>query len=137
MTKGKANIDWNKIKALYLKGNKPKDIAEQFGIKAKAISDKATSEKWTRKKSQISAKIESTIETDLKEISELCTKELKELLKKDLKPSEKIQAIRLGYDITLLNKNAPEKDDSANDDNFIEALTGQINETWADYESAE
>ena len=130
MTQRKVNIEWNRIKALYLKGVKPKEIAEKFGITAKQVSEKAKRDDWKRKKDKISNKIEATMEDELKEISELCTKGLKELLKDNLKPSEKIQAIRLGYDITLLNRVKQDKQAENKEDNFIEALQGEVEAIW-------
>lgn len=52
---------WTKIKAEYLQGATPSELAIKYKIKAKAISDKAHAEGWTRKKSKITEKIEEKI----------------------------------------------------------------------------
>jgi len=62
----KKPINWAAIKKRYLQGEKPKDIAEAYGLTAKQVSDKANKESWTRKKAEICEKIEIEVEDDLK-----------------------------------------------------------------------
>jgi len=64
----KKPVNWAAIKKRYLTGEKPKDIAADFGLTAKQVSDKANHEGWTRKKSEISAKIENDVLDELEEI---------------------------------------------------------------------
>lgn len=61
----KKSVNWTAIKKRYLQGEKPKAIAADFGVTAKAVSDRATKQKWVIKKAQISAKIEEIVEAEL------------------------------------------------------------------------
>lgn len=70
MAKKKA-VNWVAIKKRYLTGEPPKDIAKDYGLTAKQVSEKAYSEGWTRKKAEISENIANHVENDLKELSEL------------------------------------------------------------------
>lgn len=89
MAKQTSGIPWHEIKKRYLKGDKPKDIASDYGLTAKQVSDKAHAEKWTRKKSEISAKIDKFNEEEIiynaqtfKDLSlELAIKILREAVK--------------------------------------------------------
>lgn len=56
------SINWAAIKKRYLQGDKPKDIAADFGLTAKQVSDRATKQGWRRKKAQIGVKVEEKIE---------------------------------------------------------------------------
>lgn len=56
---------WNKIKAEYLKGSSPKELAQKYKLKPKAISNKATIEKWANEKKQIKANISKNVEKDI------------------------------------------------------------------------
>ena len=103
---------WNSIKAEYLKGVTPKELAIKYELTAKQVSDKANKENWTRKKSEISENLEDRVQKELEEITTLGIKRLKQLLNnEEIKPNELISAIRLGFDTTLLNKNKEKKED--------------------------
>lgn len=67
MTKKKP-VNWAAIKKRYLTGEKPKDIAEDFGLTAKQVSNKAQAENWTSKKQQIAEKVANVVESELEEI---------------------------------------------------------------------
>lgn len=62
-------INWPAIKKRYLQGDKPKDIAAQFGLTASQVSQKAKRENWKPKKAKIAQKtdqkIEKAIESEL------------------------------------------------------------------------
>lgn len=57
--------NWVTIKKRYLQGEKPKDIAVDFGLTSKQISDKATRDQWKRKKTQISVKVEEIVKDEV------------------------------------------------------------------------
>lgn len=102
----------NKIKAEYLQGATPKELAEKYNLDVKTISNWAYDEKWTRKKKEISEKLEEKVQKELELITELGIARLKGLLCSQLiKDNDLISAIRLGFDTTLLNKNKDNKDD--------------------------
>jgi hypothetical protein len=67
MAKQKA-INWPAIKKRYLLGEKPKALAEEYGVTAKSISDRATKQNWTRKKAQNDAKIENDVKKEIDEV---------------------------------------------------------------------
>ena len=48
---------WNDIKAEYLQGVTPKELAEKYDIKAKTIHEKASKESWVDEKENINASI--------------------------------------------------------------------------------
>ena len=81
----KKPVDWLKIKARYYKGEKPKEIAPDFGVTPKQISDRATREGWTRKRSQmnekIDEKIQSLVEDDLAELCQITVEVHKEFMR--------------------------------------------------------
>jgi hypothetical protein len=60
--------DWEKIKVLYLKGEKPKNIVEKFKtleITARQITRKFSANKITDKKRQIETKTQEILENDI------------------------------------------------------------------------
>jgi len=66
--------NWVDIKARYLKGEKPKDIAPDFGLTAKQISEKANYEGWVQKKARISEKVEEKTENAILSLKDLAFK---------------------------------------------------------------
>jgi phage terminase small subunit len=58
-------LNWAAIKKRYLQGERPKDIAVDYGMTAKQVSDKANKQKWVRKKSKIIEKVEAKVENEL------------------------------------------------------------------------
>ena len=61
------NTPWTKIKADYLSGITPRELAQKYKIKAKAISDKANKEQWVSEKSEICEKVRKTVEDNIKD----------------------------------------------------------------------
>lgn len=62
-------IPWLKIKAEYLQGVTPKDLAEKYQIKPKQISDKANEEKWVAEKAKISENVRENTEGEIKRLT--------------------------------------------------------------------
>lgn len=58
---------WTKIKAEYLQGAFPRELAKKYKIKAKAISDKANKEQWVSEKSEICENVRKNVEEDINE----------------------------------------------------------------------
>lgn len=52
----KKTTPWTKIKAEYLSGVAPKELADKYGLKSKQISDKANKDKWVVEKAEICRK---------------------------------------------------------------------------------
>lgn len=62
----KKTVNEAAIKKRYLLNEKPKDIGPDFGLTAKQVSDLAQRRGWKRKKEEISVKVETFVEDDLK-----------------------------------------------------------------------
>lgn len=100
---------WLKIKAEYLQGITPKELAKKYNIKAKAISDKANELKWVAEKSKISENIRKNTEDIVKEITELALKRLQDILNNDEIPAiVTVQAIGKAIDISGLKNSKQE-----------------------------
>jgi len=72
-------INWPAIKKRFLKGQKPKDIAPDFGLTAKQISDKAYADGWGRKKTKISEKVEKDVQTEIDEVDTIYSSLISEI----------------------------------------------------------
>lgn len=115
---------WNKIKVEYLEGATPKELGLKYQIKPKVISDRFSGMGVVEEKRIISKEIQENVKVTLEGISTLSIKRLKELLNRDdIKPNELIAAIRLGFDITLLNKNKADDEEGMDTQKaFIDSL---------------
>lgn len=71
MADDKKHIPWLEIKARYMRGEFPRDIAPDYGITRRQISDKAHNEGWVAHKNRIRDAITEHAENDLKELSDL------------------------------------------------------------------
>ena len=58
---------WADIKAEYLHGVTPKDLAEKYGIKAKTIHEKASKESWVAEKTSICKNVQESVEDEIRE----------------------------------------------------------------------
>lgn len=74
---------WNKIKAEYLQGVTPKELAEKYGLTSKQVSNKANSEKWTIESKQIKEKISKNSQDKIQELTDLALDRLEEILTDD------------------------------------------------------
>lgn len=71
--------NWAAIKKRYLQGEKPKDIAKDYGLTAKQISNRAHDDGWTSKKQKISEKIELQVESEIEQLKRQVIEEYKRL----------------------------------------------------------
>lgn len=99
--------EWNKIKAEYLKGIKPKDIAAKYKISAKALHEKASKEGWTEEKTSLIKNVQEKVQADIESrISTLTDKALNVLENilsdSEVKPEVKVQAVGKVLDISGL-----------------------------------
>lgn len=102
-------IPWTKIKAEYLQGVTPKDLAAKYGLKAKTISDKAHDDKWVDEKSKISENIRKTTEEEIKDLTKLALGELKCVLSdSEADYKDKIAAARAVLDVSGLKSSKQE-----------------------------
>lgn len=71
---------WIKIKAEYLQGATPKELADKYKIKAKTISDKANRENWVSEKAKISEKIRENMQDKIQTYSNEAIEVLREVM---------------------------------------------------------
>lgn len=94
---------WNKIKAEYLQGITPKELAAKYNLTAKQISDKANEEKWVAEKAKISENIRDKVEKLIENATSLAVNNLIDILIKDeARDSDKINASRAILDVSGL-----------------------------------
>lgn len=62
-------LNWNAIKTRYLNGEKPKNIAKDYGLSAKQVSDKVAKNGWNRKKAEIGEKVEEIVTRNLEQVA--------------------------------------------------------------------
>lgn len=94
---------WNKIKAEYLQGVTPKELAAKYNLTAKQISDKANEEKWVAEKAKISENIREKVEKLIENATSLAVNNLIDILIKDkARDSDKINASRAILDVSGL-----------------------------------
>lgn len=99
--------EWNKIKAEYLKGIKPKEIAEKYGIRPKLLHDRASQEGWVAERKRIAEnigeKVQADIENRITTLTDKALNVLENILSdSEVKPEVKVQAVGKVLDISGL-----------------------------------
>lgn len=85
MATKKKPVDWPKIKARYLKGEKPKSIAAYYeGMTSTAITKRANKEGWKEEKGRIRDKVVQKVENDFDRINKRLLKEYEKLALSDM-----------------------------------------------------
>lgn len=77
MAKG---VPWNKIKADYLSGITPKELAEKYKLTPKQIHEKASKESWVAEKESISKNLQVDVQGRIKELTNLALETLCEVI---------------------------------------------------------
>lgn len=99
------NTPWTKIKADYLSGITPRELAQKYKIKAKAISDKANKEQWVSEKSEICEKVRKTVEDNIKDGATEAIEYLREVVNnKEEKTVDRIAAAKGLLSVSGLEK---------------------------------
>ena len=94
---------WNKIKADYLQGVTPKELAVKYKVKARSISDKAYKENWGVEKSIISENLREKTEDKIERITNIALKRLEDVLtNEEVKTNDLVSAIGKALDISGL-----------------------------------
>ncbi len=94
---------WNIIKAAYLEGVTPKQLAEKYGITAKSIREKASKEGWTNEKATISNNLQLNTQDRIKELTNIALDALAEVINDpECKNAEKISAAKAILDVSGL-----------------------------------
>lgn len=100
---------WLEIKAAYLKGVAPKELAIKYKLKPKTISDKANKENWVDEKAKICEKVREKTQDKIDRVTDLALKRLEGvLLDEDIKTSDLVQAIGKAFDISGLKSSKSE-----------------------------
>lgn len=107
--KYKKATPWVKIKAEYLQGATPKELAEKYNLTAKQISDKANRNEWVEEKSKIQEKVRENAESQVERITNLTLKRLEDVLMLEyIKTGDLIAAIGKGIEISGLKSSKQE-----------------------------
>lgn len=62
---------WNKIKADYLNGVTPKELAEKYKIDITKIYNKIDNDSWAKEKTEINGNIRNDVQARIKELTNL------------------------------------------------------------------
>ena len=96
---------WVKIKAEYLSGVTPKELALKYGLKPRTISDKAYEEKWGEEKAIISENLRESTQERIERITSLALKRLEDVLSEGgVKTNDLVNAIGKAIDISGLKR---------------------------------
>ena len=94
---------WNKIKADYLNGVTPKELASKYKITAKSIHEKASKENWVDEKASISKNLQEDVQERIKELTNLALETLRCVINDpESKSQDKVSASRAILDVSGL-----------------------------------
>ncbi len=100
---------WLKIKAEYLQGVTPKELALKYKIKAKTIHDKASKEKWSEEKTSICENLRENTADEIKRLTAKALSSLEEVLDDEsAKNSDIVSACKAILDISGLKSSKQE-----------------------------
>lgn len=94
---------WNKIKAEYLQGVTPKDLAQKYKISGKTIREKASKEGWVEEKTTICNNLQQDIQNRIKEMTNVALEALCDVINDpECKNTDKVSAARAILDVSGL-----------------------------------
>ena len=94
---------WNEIKAEYLQGVAPKELAEKYNIKPKTIHDKCNKEGWVQEKQSICENVREITQERISNLTNLALDTLCEVINdSECKKDTKVQAAKALLDISGL-----------------------------------
>lgn len=94
---------WTKIKAEYLQGASPKELAEKYKLTAKQITNKANRDKWVCEKQIIQEKTRESIQDKIQALSNKALQALEEVIDNpETENKDKISAARAILDVSGL-----------------------------------
>lgn len=94
---------WNKIKADYLNGVTPKELAEKYKIDIDKLYNKIDNDSWAKKKTEINENIRNDVQERIKELTNLALETLCEVIKADdSKYQDKVSASKAILDVSGL-----------------------------------
>ena len=99
----KKSTPWNKIKAEYLEGVTPKDLAAKYKITAKSIHEKASKEGWVNERASIVKNLQEDIQERIKQMTNVALEALYEVINDPYcKNTDKVSAARAILDVSGL-----------------------------------
>lgn len=99
----KHTTPWNKVKAEYLQGVTPKDLASKYNISDKMIREKASKEGWVKEKATICKNLQQDVQEKIKDLSNLALDTLKNVINDPLSDNkDKVSASRAILDVSGL-----------------------------------
>lgn len=105
----KHTTPWNKIKAEYLQGGTPKELAQKYNITAKQVSDKASKEKWVNEKALICENILENTKNKISNLTNLALEALETVINDPYcKNADKVSASKAILDISGLKSSKQE-----------------------------
>ena len=94
---------WNKIKADYLNGVTPKELAEKYKIDINKLYYKIDNDSWAKEKTKINENIRNDVQERIKELTDLALETLCEVIKAgDSKYQDKVSASKAILDVSGL-----------------------------------
>lgn len=94
---------WNKIKAEYLQGVTPKDLAQKYKISGKTIREKASKEGWVEEKTTICNNLQQDIQNRIKKMTNVALEALCDVINDPwCKNTDKVSAARAILDVSGL-----------------------------------
>ena len=94
---------WNKIKADYLKGVTPKELAEKYKIDINKLYNKIDNDSWAKEKTEINENIRNDVQERIKELTNLALETLCKVIKAgDSKYQDKVSASKAILDVSGL-----------------------------------
>ena len=94
---------WNKIKADYLNGVTPKELAEKHKVEIEKLYKKIENDKWAVELREIKGKIGNDVQERIKELTNLALETLCEVIKAgDSKYQDKVSASKAILDVSGL-----------------------------------
>ena len=94
---------WNKIKADYLNGVTPKELAEKYKISIDKLYNKIDNDSWAKAKTEINENIRNDVQERIKELTNLALETLCEVIKAgDSKYQDKVSASKAILDVSGL-----------------------------------
>lgn len=99
----KRTTPWNKIKAEYLQGVTPKDLAQKYKISGKTIREKASKEGWVEEKTTICNNLQQDVQNRIKGLTNLALDTLVEVINDiETEKNVKVSACKAILDISGL-----------------------------------
>lgn len=103
--KSKKDIPWTEIKAEYLNGVTPKELAIKYNFDKKELYKKVQNEKWAQELKKIKVNVGNSIQDRIKSLTDLALEKLQGVLSDEkASNSDKISAAKVIVDISGLKK---------------------------------